>query len=215
MEFTLNTNNTTNENAKITLDEKAIVSLVQELVARDKAPINFSNAFEAVYNNMKQKAQERVQQYWDASQATTAPTATAKPVPANEVPKDIRDKAEEETKNEVKDGNNMEINISEIVAQAKKEAKAEAEVELTTRLIMFELGRMPKGELVKKAQYWMEVRDTSKIDRQTSIQVTKYCVESREAFDCEAATLNTLKAIGNEKFNEFLGIVKDVKWICE
>lgn len=250
MEVTVNTTN--NENAKITLDEKALTSLIKDIVG-SQATTDFARALSAV-KNMTDEA-ERRSQFWrnvdakevfrnnleqavnactncvnlsDIEAQTTTPTATTIP-PVPPVPPVVpptatattqvqvtptEAKVEEETKEEKEDVN-MEINISEIVAQAKKEAKEEAENEMSKRLIYFEIGRMQKGQLIELAKDWMDTRNVENIERNVTIRSTKYCMEYREAFDAEATALNQLKDIKNDKFDRFLGILRDVAWICE
>lgn len=198
MDIKLTNNTTENNEAVVALDEKAVVSIIQELVSAGSKPQEFAGAMEAFTKN--------VERAMNACNHASAPVPPTQPIAEADVPADIRAKAEEVTTKK-EEG----IDMEEVI----KRAKEEAEVEMSTRMIMFEIGRMPKGELVERAQHWMDAKDPVKIERQTTIHCTKYCVEQREAFDCEYSTLNTLRTIKNAKFNQFLSILHDIKWICE
>lgn len=87
---------------------------------------------------------------------------------------------------------------------------------LTTKIIYLELAKMPKdSKLTMLAREWMNKKNPDEIETGITIRMTNLYMNNSSRFEEDYAVLNTLRILDNEKFNRFICIAADVRYVCE
>lgn len=205
MEFTLNSTN--NENAKLTIDEHALTSLIKDLVGT-QASTDSTKAMSALRNLVQSQANEckNVVSVKDLESATTNAQATTTQVVRDTVVKPVEPVATTEPEKEV---------VKECPTTTKDGADME---EIKKNIIMMELHKLKLqyGDSEPHKIIDMVVRYIENEYNMTKILVnlTKICYTQKEVYREVVKTLTPLMQIEYQRFNDIFVIVSDVEFYC-
>lgn len=196
MEVRINNNTTENNEAIVSVDEKALSALIKDLVGT-QASTDSTKAMDALRSLVQVKANEcknvvSVKDLEAMEENRDTVVEPVEPVATTET------KEEYPTASKKEEGNNMEELKKNIVL-----------MELTK--LKIQLGECNSHKIVEMALRYIEDNYNS---TKLVVSLTKICYNERDSYKSVIRMLEPLKKIGYSKFDEIFRIIVDVEFHC-